>query len=313
MGKHRGDDDWFGEDAGSPQPPARGRASVPGSGGAAVPPPKKKPDDENTTDPLGLIPGPDETTLMPRIPRESAPPPSADRPETRRRRSIKRHRDGSPSKPAKMVRVGGELLLTLGVVVMLFVAYQMWGTEAEINSAQGKQSDAWEDAVDEGKDPTLDPVPGGAIARLYMPQIRSDPWVIVEGTDLDDIEKAPGHYTDSAMPGEKGNFAVAGHNVSAIFRHIDELKQGDKIVVETAKKFYVYEITGNKIVKPTNLDVVAPVPNEPGVKPTDEDRWFTMTTCYPWWDNYERFIVWAKLSGSQDRGDSLPPEATGGQ
>ncbi|ADD45756.1 class E sortase [Stackebrandtia nassauensis] len=310
---HRGDDDWFGEAEPPFDPPARGRASVPGQGGR-VPPPEV-PDEPETgepeIDPLGLIPGPDETTLIPRIPRESAPPPAADRPETRRRRSIKRHRDGSPSPQAKAVRIGGELLLTLGVVVMLFVAYQMWGTEAEINNAQGKQSDAWEDQVDKGKDPTLDPVPGGAIARLYMPQIRSEPWVIVEGTDLDDIEKAPGHYSDSAMPGEKGNFAVAGHNVSAIFRHIDELKEGDKVVIETAKKFFIYEITGNKIVKPTNLDVVAPVPNEPGVKPTDEDRWFTMTTCYPWWDNYERYIVWAQLTDERKRGDALPPEAGG--
>lgn len=306
MSKHRGHDDWYDEDQ-PPQRPARGRASVPK-------PPRKNPDDgESKGDPLGLIPGPDETTLMPRIPRGPAAPPTADRPERRRRRSIRRHRDGAPSKQAKVVRVGGEVLLTLGMVVMLFVAYQIWGTDAEINSAQGKQSDEWEDAVGKGEDPTLDPVPGGAIARLYMPQIRTDPWVIVEGTELDDIEKAPGHYSDSAMPGEKGNFAVAGHNVSAIFRHIDELDEGDKVVIETAKKFFVYEITGNKIVKPTDLDVVAPVPNEPGVKPTDEDRWFTMTTCYPWWDNYERYIVWAQLTATHDRGDSLPPEAKGEQ
>lgn len=310
MSKHRGYDDWFDE---GHQSPARGRASVPGSHGRVPPVPPRRKKSDSGTDPLGLIPGPDETTLMPRIPNETSPPPASDRPETRRRRSIKRHRDGAPSTQAKVVRFGGEILLSLGMVVMLFVAYQMWGTDAAINNAQGKQSDAWEDAVAKGEDPTLDPVPGGAIARLYMPQIRPEPWVIVEGTDLDDIEKAPGHYTDSAMPGEKGNFAVAGHNVSAIFRHIDELKEGDKVVVETATKFFIYEVTGNKIVKPTNLDVVAPVPNEPGVQPTDEDRWFTMTTCYPWWDNYERFIVWTKLAETRERGDSLPSEAEGGQ
>ncbi|MGH8878334.1 MAG: sortase domain-containing protein, partial [Stackebrandtia sp.] len=218
---HRGDDDWFDDDDRPSEPPARGRASVPGARGR-VPPPEPSEDDPDDADPYGLIPGPDETTLMPRIPRESTPAlRDDDRPDTRKRRSIRRHRDASLGKRGKSVRVVGELLLTLGVVVMLFVAYEMWGKSAEIDSAQSTQSDDWEDAVEEGKDPTLDPVPGNAIARLYMPQVRPEPWVIVEGTDLDDIEQAPGHYEDSAMPGEKGNFAIAGHNVSAIFRHID--------------------------------------------------------------------------------------------
>lgn len=297
-----------------PEPTGRGVAKVP----PASPPPRRDPDADNpnSTDPLGLIPLPDETTLLPRIPgRGEADFEVPEVPDSRRKRSIKRHRDDTPvggKKTRTVVRALAESLATIGGIVLLFSAYLLWGTSAEINAAQDAKAqqltDSW---AGEGKDPTLDPVPGNAIARLYMPQIRPEPWIIVEGTTLEDIATAPGHYEDHAMPGEKGNFAMAGHNVEAIFRRIDELQPGDEIVVETMTNFYIYEITENAIVKPTNLDVVAPVPNQPGAEPGEGDRWLTMTTCYPWWDNYERYIVWGKLTDTQKRGDELPPEAKG--
>ncbi|HZE41631.1 MAG TPA: class E sortase [Stackebrandtia sp.] len=296
--------------------PARGRASIPDPrrrrDPRRQPPPNPHEEDTGDTtsaDPLGLIPGPDETTILPRVPsdRERRPAP-ANVPKTRSRRPVRRHRDGSVSSKGRKVRVVGEIFLTVGMILMLFVAYEIWGKTAEINNAQQEKSDEFDHALANGKDPALDPVPGDAVARLYIPQIRPNPWVVVEGTTPEDIKTAPGHYTQTVMPGKKGNFSVAGHNVPAIFRHIDVLKPGDAIVVETQSKFYIYKIYKHDIVKPTDLDVVDPVPNEPGVKPTDHDRWMTMTTCYPWWDNYKRYIVWAKLDHSQKRGDKLPPE-----
>lgn len=292
-----------------PEPPARGVARVP----PEPIPPKRDRSNEDESDPMGLIPGPDETTLLPRVPgrRESGPEPDADVPESRRKRSIRRHRDDEAPGGRRAVRVFAEVFVTLGAVVLLFSAYMIWGTSAEINAAQEeKDTELEEQWAEEGDDdPALDPLPGDAIARIYMTQIRPEPWIIVEGTDLDDIETAPGHFTDSAMPGEMGNFALAGHNVPAIFRHIDVLQPGDKIVVETKSNFYIYEITESSIVLPTDVGVVAPVPNNPGVEPGEDDRWLTMVTCYPWWDNYERYIVWAKMIDTQDRGDELPPEA----
>jgi len=291
-----------------PKPSARGVARVP----SEPIPPKRDRSNEDESDPMGLIPGPDETTLLPRVPgrRESGPEPDEVVPESRRKRSIRRHRDDEAPGGRRAVRGFAEVFVTLGAIVLLFSAYMIWGTSAEINAAQEEKEveleEQWEDSDD---DPTLDPLPGDAIARIYITQIRPEPWIIVEGTDLDDIETAPGHFTDSAMPGDMGNFAMAGHNVPAIFRHIDVLQPGDKIVVETKSNFYIYEITGSAIVQPTNVDVVAPVPNEPGVTPGEADRWLTMVTCHPWWDNYERYIVWAQMTDAQDRGDELPPEA----
>ncbi|CAM3320853.1 class E sortase [Stackebrandtia soli] len=303
---------WDDED-----PPPRGRASVPG-GGHGRPRPQPEPVQEppaSNSDPMSLIPGPDETTLLPRIPQHFDDAPSEDIPQRRRKRAIRRHRDDSPpvtGKTRTTVRVFAELFVTFGMVVLLFAAYQIWGKTAEITNAQDELDQELEDSwAEDEDDPTLSAVPGDAVARLYMPQIRPEPWTIVEGTELADIETAPGHYEDSVMPGGQGNFAVAGHNVPAIFRHIDVLQPGDLIVVETKTTFYIYEITGNEIVKPTNIGVVAPVPNQPGVEPGEDDRHLTLTTCYPWWDNYERYIVYGELSDTRERGDSLPPEAVG--
>lgn len=306
-----------------PRPPRRsahGRASVPPPAPLGIdpsPPPEPVEEPASTnTDPLSLIPGPDETTLLPRIP-DRYEPDDTEVSQLRRKRSIKRHRDDNPPVPGgkrtrTTLRAFAEVFVTFGVVVLLFAAYQIWGKTAEITNAQSDLDQQLEDSwADEDDDPTLEPVPGNAVARLYMPQIRPEPWVIVEGTELADIETAPGHYEDSAMPGEPGNFAVAGHNVPAIFRHIDVLQPGDEIVIETKTNFFIYEITGNEIVKPTNIDVVAPIPNQPGVEPGDGDFYLTFTTCYPWWDNYERFIVYGQLSDTRERGDELPPEAVG--
>ncbi|GAA4910322.1 sortase A [Stackebrandtia albiflava] len=296
-----------------PPPPARGVARVPPE---PIPPrPPREPVDES--DPLSLIPGPDETTLLPRLPGrgERGPEPDPEVPEARRRRAIRRHRDDPAASGAggrRAVRVFAEVFVTLGAVVLLFSAYMIWGTSAEITAAQDeKETELIEDWADAEEDPTLDPLPGEAIARLYMPQIRPEPWIIVEGTDLDDIETAPGHFEDSAMPGETGNFALAGHNVPAIFRHIDVLKAGDVVVVETMSNFYIYEITESAILSPTALEAVAPVPNQPGVEPGEDDRWLTLMTCHPWWDNYERYFVWGNLLDTRERGDELPPEALG--
>jgi sortase A len=317
----RGSDDPQGDRGrrGDRKPPgraARGTARASAAVPVVVPSPPDKPKPDSG-DPLGLIPGPDETTILPRIPSKQETDFEVPQvPESRRKRAIRRHRDDTPvggNKARTVVRTGAEILATIGGIVLLFSAYLLWGTNAEINAAQEDQGQALTDtwADEDAEDPTLDPVPGGAIAQLYMPQIRPEPWVIVEGTTLEDIEKAPGHYEDHAMPGEKGNFAVAGHNVEAIFRHIDDLQPGDEIVVETKTSFFIYEVTEHSIVDDTDWDVVEPVPNKPGVEPGEGDRWLTLTTCHPWWDNYERYVVFANLTDTRERGNTLPPEAKG--
>ncbi|MFC4337154.1 class E sortase [Salininema proteolyticum] len=262
------------------------------------------------SEPQGLVPGPDETAILPPIDGESSAEPADSM-------AVKRHRDpsGGGDTVRKVVRGAGELLLTFGVIVMLFTAYEFWGVSAKV---EGEQEDMaadleniWQQQEEEGED--ADPVPelGDAFARMWAPRIRPEPWVLVEGTDLADIEYAPGRYLDGAMPGQQGNFTLAGHNIPAIFQKIRDLESGDNVVIETKDKFYVYTVEKHEIVEDTQLDVTAPVPRAAGAEPGDDDYWLTLFTCHPLWDNYERYVVYSNLTATYDRNPEgeLPEEA----
>ncbi|BCB80530.1 hypothetical protein GCM10022251_03200 [Phytohabitans flavus] len=210
------------------------------------------------------------------------------------------------------VRGVGELLITLGVIVLLFAAYEVWGTTAIIGGHQdtlGQQLDQQWDQPDPtvGPTPSASPKPlaGNAIARLYIPKLDKQ-WVVVEGVTQKDIRYAPGHYPSSADPGKIGNFAVAGHRNRATFWRLDELDNGDVIVVETKTQWFVYKVVRTRIVRPTQVEVVAPVPGEPGKKPTQ--AMVTLTTCNPKLDNYQRLIVHGELTRTQARSDGQPAE-----
>lgn len=214
------------------------------------------------------------------------------------------------------IRVVGEVMITFGLVLLLFAAYEVWGKSAIISNEQNALDQQLDQTWDQAPaDPTASPTasvgtppPGDAVARLYIPKIDKH-WVVVEGVGQKDIRYAPGHYPDSAMPGEIGNFSVAGHRTRAIFWRLDELHQGDSIVVETKTKWFVYQVSSTEIVKPSAVKVVAPVPNKPGVKPTI--AMMTLTTCNPKYNNYQRLIVHAKLVRSQDRSAGEPAELGG--
>ncbi|CRK62067.1 FIG054872: Sortase-like protein [Alloactinosynnema sp. L-07] len=150
-----------------------------------------------------------------------------------------------------VVRSVGELLITAGLVVLLFVVYEVWITD--ILSAE-KQADVTTALEDEWKDPAApDPertehfsfADGEGIAKLYVPALGSDyKFTIVEGTSEANLEVGPGHYKQSAAPGAPGNFAVAGHRVGkgAPFNDLDLLESCDAIIVETRANWYVYRL-----------------------------------------------------------------------
>lgn len=197
-----------------------------------------------------------------------------------------------------VVRTIGELLITFGLVLLLFAAYEIWGKAVIVQQHQDnldKQLSQQWGAPTPSATPKAKPgaaPPGWAIARLYIPKLKKH-WVVVEGVSLADIRYAPGHYPQTALPGQLGNFSVAGHRSPAIFWDLDKLKTGDVIVVETQKQFFTYHVTERDIVNPTDVDVVAPVPGDPDGKP--QTAMLTLTTCDPKWDNYHRLIVHAQL------------------
>ncbi|WP_233258019.1 class E sortase, partial [Micromonospora sp. S4605] len=219
------------------------------------------------------------------------------------------------------IRVTGEVLITFGLVVLLFAGYEVWGKSAIVDAHQNDLSQQLAQAWGPDGDPTVapsasasptakpkPPVQGKPIAGLYIPKLDKN-WVVVEGVTQKDIRYAPGHYPTSAMPGQVGNFSVAGHRNRATFWRLDELHDGDAIVVEDKNTWYVYKVTRNHIVKPTQVEVVAPVPGKPGQKPTQ--RMLTLTTCNPKFDNYQRLIIHAELDRSQPKSAGRPAELGG--
>jgi sortase A len=248
------------------------------------------------------VPEPDGTAILPVIPADETPaPPGADS-EVRKKRSVKRHRGDGGMRGT--VRGLGEALITLGAVVLLYAAYEVFGVTGEINNEQETLSTDLDTIWSaEGEDEEASPVPelGDAFARMWAPDIRAESWTLVEGTEPADIEYAPGRYMDGAYPGEQGNFTLAGHNVPAIFQKIRDLQPGDKVVIETKDYFYVYEVQEHEVVNETEVDITAPVPGDPAAEPGDEDFWLTLFTCHPLWDNYERYVVYSQLVDTIDR------------
>ena len=218
------------------------------------------------------------------------------------------------------IRVTGELLITFGLVVLLFAGVRGVGQVGHRRRpperprpAAGPGSGTRPATRPSARRPARAPSrrrrsAASRIAGLYIPKLDKN-WVVVEGVTQEDIRYAPGHYPDSALPGQVGNFSVAGHRNRAIFWRLDELDERRRDRGRDARP--TGTSTGSsqpRIVKPTQVEVVAPVPGEPGAKPTK--AMLTLTTCNPKFDNYQRLIVHAELdrTAAQVRG---PPGGAG--
>src|SRR5262249_44455008 len=119
----------------------------------------------------------------------------------------------------------------------------------------------------------------------------------------------PGHYPDTVLPGQVGNFSVAGHRIASIFWDLDQMRDGDKIVVETKTAYFVYTVTVREIVPPTAVELAAPAPDQPEAPPTTAVM--TLTTCNPKYNNCPGVSVHALRQGQQPRSAGLPAEANG--
>ncbi len=209
----------------------------------------------------------------------------------------------------------GEVMVTLGVLLLLFVAWQLWWTDVEANHDQkGTIQSLEREFRSDPPAPTEAPrertraVPlGNAFAILRIPRLGSDfARPVLEGTDHDILTQGIGHYQDTALNGQVGNFAVAGHRTTygRPFHDIDTLRKGDRVIVETKAGYNVYAVQSHEIVLPTEVEVIAPVPDHPGRKPTQ--AWLTMTACHPKYSAAYRYIVHAKLQATYTRAEGMP-------
>jgi sortase A len=220
-----------------------------------------------------------------------------------------------------IVRGFGQTLVTLGLITLLFTVYEVWGTGQYEKHAQHQLQHQLDQQWNQppGHDagqPQTNPfdVPlGSGYAVLYIPKLGEN-WhkVVVKGVTVGDLKKGPGHYPDSAAPGQVGNFAIAGHRTTYGngFWDLDKVKPGDPIVIRTRDTWFVYKMESSTNVLPSAVDVVAPVPQHPGKKPTK--KMITLTTCEKW-GNAKRYVVFGELASTMPytTPDNVPAELKG--
>jgi LPXTG-site transpeptidase (sortase) family protein len=200
---------------------------------------------------------------------------------------------------AGAVSLFGELLITAGLVLGLFVAYSLWWTNVVADRAADKQGD-------KVRGQWADPAPGpldtkNGIGFLHVPSMKNGEVLVEKGTSSEILnDGVAGYYTDpvkAALPTDaQGNFTLAAHRDGhgAKFHNIDKIKKGDPIVFESKDKWYVYKVYD--ILPETskyNVKVLAPVPKESGVK--KPGRYITLTTCTPVYTSTYRYVVWGAL------------------
>lgn len=209
------------------------------------------------------------------------------------------------------IRSLGEIFISFGLVVLLFVAYELWGTGRYTQAEQSTLAERLDEKWSQPAAPhvTTEKVRlGDGLALIRIPRFGKDyKFVIVEGTSRDDLRRGPGHYAHTALPGQIGNFVVSGHRTtySAPFNKLDRLRPGDRILIDTRSTQYVYKVTRSQVVSPTRIEVTSPVPFHPGRKP--KQKLITLTTCHPKYSAAQRLIVFGELDSQ------IPRVSAGGQ
>ncbi|CAM5461293.1 hypothetical protein GCM10010222_57860 [Streptomyces tanashiensis] len=215
-----------------------------------------------------------------------------------------------------LVRTFSELCITAGALVVLFVAYLLYWTGVQADSASAAQIDtlqrAWTDTpVAAAPAPARVRTPyvtGKGIAVMYVPRLGRDwKWPVLEGTGPDVLKQGLGHYTRTAGLGDTGNFAVAGHRRTHgdPFKDFPRLRRGDAIVLTDGTTWFTYRIDrGPYRTVPGDTAVVDPVPRKSGFD--GPGRYLTLTTCDPEWGSSHRLIVWAHLDATRPVTDGRP-------
>ncbi|MDQ1466637.1 MAG: sortase [Actinomycetota bacterium] len=210
------------------------------------------------------------------------------------------------------------MLVTVGLLILLFVGYQLWGTgiftaraqndlerrfNSELHDNPRVESTTSTTAPAAGTTtttrPTVTTAPqptaprvlqvvheGDPLGRIRIPRIGVDK-IFVQGTARSDLSNGPGHYPATPMPGQLGNAAIAGHRTThgKPFYRLNELAAGDTIAIDTTYGHYRYRVTEQLIVAPSEISVVGPT----------RDAELTLTTCNPRYSARQRLVIHARL------------------
>ncbi|WP_229919576.1 class E sortase [Streptomyces minutiscleroticus] len=236
--------------------------------------------------------------------------PSAPLSRVEARRAARARRPGAA---VVLSRAIGEVFITTGVLMLLFVTYQLWWTNVRAHAQAGNEAHSLQDDWANGKGKPDAFEPGQGFALLHIPEL--DVVVpIAEGVSNKGVldRGMVGHYggegLKTAMPDAKtGNFGLAGHRNThgEPFRYINRLKPGDPIVVETQDTYYVYKMASIlPVTSPSNISVLDPIPKGSGF--TEAGRYITLTTCTPEFTSKYRMIVWGRMTEERPRSEGKP-------
>jgi sortase A len=200
----------------------------------------------------------------------------------------------------------GRVVLVVGVLILLFIPYALWGTGLKTAHSQDQLRTEFHAALHRSVPPAglhlpapgsrpladqiaprvADPPIGGPVGELTIPSIGLS-MVVVEGTGPAQLQAGPGHYPQTPLPGEAGNVAIAGHRTTYLhpFYDLNELVPGDAIYVRTLQGLFEYRVTGSQAVDPSNTSVL-------DATTTPQ---LTLTTCTPRYTATQRLIVHAVL------------------
>ena len=235
-----------------------------------------------------------------------------------------------PRRGVSIIGIIGELLITAGVLVVLFLGWQVWWNDIVVGNQQAtaaqELSEQWGPVeAAPPADPEAEPQDFGepvvtgvadehaGFATIYVPRFGPDyQRVIAEGVDMDEVLNDPtlgvGHYDGTQMPGEVGNFALAAHRQThgGSFNQINQLVVGDAIIVATADGYYTYRYRSTEYVLPSGVGVLNPVPQVQNASPGD--RIITLTACNPLFSTSERIVAYGVMESWQPRSAGPPAE-----
>jgi sortase A len=243
----------------------------------------------------------------------------------------------SDRRPPSVLGIVGELLITAGVLVLLFLGWQVWWNSlllaGEQTNAAAAQSRQWLDEASAAPTPVPTPTkaPGATkpdygpppvmtapaafqpFAVIYVPRLGPE-WkrIIRQTVDVQQVLNSytagVGHYPDTQMPGAVGNFAVAGHDSGwgNAFIDLSKLRLNDAVYVQTKDGWYTYRFRNFEYVQPNAVSVLYPVPRQQSATPVD--RIMTITTCNPPFHAGERLIAYTLFAGWQPLSAGPPAE-----
>jgi len=201
-------------------------------------------------------------------------------------------KDGKRRRKGKILIIVGISLILAGLLALAGIYGYIYYTDRKAAAAQEELFRNWEERPAPSEQGNV--AVGDGIARIIAPSIGLDA-IVVELWGLDDaanLKRGPGHIPETAYPGQPGNCVISGHRTTygAPFRHIEQLANGDEIILVTAENEYTYEVYDQRIVLPTDLTVL---------EQSGEPK-LTLTACHPWYSAAERIVVIARLVESEE-------------